>query len=346
MIKSHDKTKVLVAGLGGASLGTEIVKSLYKAGRYYIYGCDISAYAYGHFMPECIKSIQISLERYIESIVEFCTENTIRYVIPGGEGPLGLLNENRDKLNKAGIIPVLNNEKIIDICSDKSKTFTVLSSMGFTIPYTLEIEKWENNIDISFPCIIKPATGTGGSNFVFLGANKEELGMYVQYLLNKGQKVIVQEYIPHQDGEYTIGVLSLTNGAIVGSICLERVFHNKLSIMHKSELGLISSGYTQGFIINRPELCDMAEHIAKSLGSTGPINIQGRIKDGKLVPFEINPRFSASTYLRNLAGFNELDLYLQHLLTGRTTFPSFTIKEGYCARSFSEMFIKKEVLHD
>ncbi|NLE26760.1 MAG: ATP-grasp domain-containing protein [Clostridiaceae bacterium] len=340
MLGVDKRMKVLVAGLGGASLGTEIVKSLHRTGRYCIYGCDISAYAYGHFMPECIKTIQISSERYIESIIEFCIENAIHYVIPGGEGPLSLLNKNRNILNQAGIVPVLNNEKIIDICSDKRKTFSVLNDLGFSIPYTLEIEKWEDNIDISFPCIIKPATGTGGSNFVFLVGNREELGIYVQYLLNNGQKVIVQEYIPHQGGEYTIGVLSLMNGDIVGSICLERVFHNKLSIMHKSELGLISSGYTQGFIKNRPELCDVAERIAKALNSTGPINIQGRIKDGMLVPFEINPRFSASTYLRSLAGFNELDLYLQHLSTGCIDFPDLTVKEGYCVRSFTELFVE------
>ncbi|HWQ42731.1 MAG TPA: ATP-grasp domain-containing protein [Desulfosporosinus sp.] len=346
MVTMDKRLKVLVAGLGGASLGTEIVKSLHRTEHYCIYGCDISAYAYGHFMPECVKTIQIPTEGYIESIIEFCNENAIRFVIPGGEGPLILMNRNRDKLNQAGIIPVMNSEKVIDTCSDKRKTFRVLNDLGFSIPYTIEIEKWQGNIDISFPCIIKPATGTGGSNFVFLAANKEELSMYVQYLLNNGQKVIVQEYIPHQSGEYTIGVLSLTNGTIVGSICLERAFHNKLSIMHKSEVGLISSGYTQGSIKNHPELCDMAERIAKALDSRGPINIQGRIKDGKLVPFEINPRFSASTYLRSLAGFDELDLYFQHLSTGRNEFPPFKVREGYCTRSFTEMFIEKEAFHD
>lgn len=345
MADINGRVKVLVAGLGGASLGTEIIKSLHKANKYYIYGCDISEYAYGHFMPECVKTIQVDLERYIESMISFCNQNDIRFVIPGGEGPLTLLNKNRIRLNQSGIVPVLNSEKVIDICSDKHKTFNVLKKLGFSIPYTIEIKNKEFDIDINFPCIIKPATGTGGSRFVFLAANQDELQMYAQYLLKNGQKVIVQEYIPHQDGEYTIGVLSLTDGTIVDSVCLERIFYNKLSIMHKSDLGLISSGYTQGFIRNRPELCDMAESIAKAIDSRGPINIQGRIKDGQLIPFEINPRFSASTYLRSLAGFDELDLYLQHLANGRIDFSPFTVKEGYCARSFTEMFIEGAHFH-
>ncbi|MCS6955556.1 MAG: hypothetical protein NZM44_04305 [Candidatus Calescibacterium sp.] len=40
------KTKVFVAGIGGASLGTEIVKALMLANNYEIYGGDISDLSY------------------------------------------------------------------------------------------------------------------------------------------------------------------------------------------------------------------------------------------------------------------------------------------------------------
>jgi carbamoyl-phosphate synthase large subunit len=112
--------------------------------------------------------------------------------------------------------------------------------------------------------------------------------------------------------------------------------------VHKSDLGIISSGYTQGFIRYRPDLCIQAEAMAKALDSRGPINIQGRVKNGRFIPFEINPRFSASTHLRTLAGFDELNVYLQHLITKRTNFPVFGVSEGYCVRSFTEKFIPKE----
>jgi carbamoyl-phosphate synthase large subunit len=41
--------RVLVAGIGGASLGTEILKALQLAGRYELFGCDISPMAFGHY---------------------------------------------------------------------------------------------------------------------------------------------------------------------------------------------------------------------------------------------------------------------------------------------------------
>ncbi len=47
MINSEKPIRVMIAGIGGASLGTEIYKSLYLAGNYEIFGCDVSATAYG-----------------------------------------------------------------------------------------------------------------------------------------------------------------------------------------------------------------------------------------------------------------------------------------------------------
>ncbi|MBT9145434.1 MAG: hypothetical protein DDT42_01305 [candidate division WS2 bacterium] len=53
------KKSVLIAGVGGASLGTEIFKSLRRSGNYSVVGADISPYAYKkrdvstgvHYMP-------------------------------------------------------------------------------------------------------------------------------------------------------------------------------------------------------------------------------------------------------------------------------------------------------
>ena len=44
--------RVMIAGIGGASLGTEIRKSLTLAGGYEIYGCDVSKTAYGLYEDE------------------------------------------------------------------------------------------------------------------------------------------------------------------------------------------------------------------------------------------------------------------------------------------------------
>ena len=334
----NKKSNILIAGIAGASLGSEIAKCLHLTGKYTIYGCDISDLAYGHFMPTFSKTFVADNENYVDSLIAICEKNEIHYIIPGGEIPMSILAKETAKLNSKNITLVSNSPSVIEIFSDKKATFEKLEELGCNIPLTIEV-KSDNDLDkMTFPCIVKPSKGTGGSDSVFLAANKEECLVYVELLKRNGRSTIVQEYIPVDEGEFTIGVLSLPDKDVVGCVVMQRVFNSKLSVAFKSKYGLISSGYSQGLIGDFPRLKEEAIHIARAIGSTGPINIQGRMKNGKLIPFEINPRFSASTYLRAKAGFNEIDFYLQYLINGTKNF-EFKINYGYYLRSFEEVFV-------
>jgi carbamoyl-phosphate synthase large subunit len=136
-------------------------------------------------------------------------------------------------------------------------------------------------------------------------------------------------------------VLSLEDGKVLGSIALKRVFQNKLSVRWRGKSGLISSGYTQGLIDDFAEVRKASEEIARSLDSRGPLNIQGRVMNGVFMPFELNPRFSASTYLRAKAGLNEVDIFVRALQGVPFRMPS-SLRYGYYLRSFSEVFVPKE----
>lgn len=333
---------VLIAGIGGASLGTEIQKSLSLCGdKYVIYGTDISAHAYGHFSKCFKKTFTISKEKYIANTLEICRQYKIACILPGGEEPLRLLSESSEIFEINNIKLAINNEKVIRVCSDKALTFKVLNELNIDIPKTLQFDDSLNFKELQYPCIVKPSTGSGGSNFVFFAADENETKLYCQYLKNNQKNPIIQEYIPEDEGEYTIGVLSLPNSTMIGSIALKRVFDSKLSVLIKGDFGLISSGYSQGLIEDFPEIRRTAEKIAQKIGSTGPLNIQARVKNGQIIPFEINPRFSASTYLRALAGFNEIDIFLDFLFDEKTSSPT-EIKFGRYLRSLSETFVPLE----
>lgn len=334
--------KVLVAGLAGASLGTEIIKCLSVAGNYEIYGCDISSLAYGLYSKKLEKSFIADRDNYIDSIIGICKENGIRFIVPGGEQPMVLLSAAHEKISANDLILLSNSAAIVELFSDKKKTFDFLGAHGFPIPRTISIPKGDFAAieQMSFPCIVKPSSGTGGSDSVFLATSKEECVLYVELLQRNDRTVIIQEYIDLDEGEFTIGVLSDTNASIISSVAMQRVFNSKLSVSYRGKKGLISSGYSQGLIADFPEIRKQAELIAIAAESKGPLNIQGRIKNGKLIPFEINPRFSASTYLRAMAGVNELHLFLQHLTHSEIKF-EIKVKEGYYMRSFEEAYIEK-----
>jgi carbamoyl-phosphate synthase large subunit len=330
--------KVLVAGLAGASLGTEILKCLAQAGEYEIYGCDIASLAYGLYSGLLKRSFVADRNNYIQSIIGICQDNHIKYIIPGGEQPMVILGRHHEELKRNDLVLVSNSEDIIGLFSNKEKTFAYLKDIGVPTPATYRVNSPKDLEHISFPCIVKPSSGTGGSDSVFLATNKEECILYVELLINNNREVIVQEYIDMAEGEFTIGVLSDTNANVIGSVAMKRIFDSKLSIAYRGAKGLISSGYSQGLISDFKDIRRQAEDIAVKAGSKGPFNIQGRMKNGLLVPFEINPRFSASTHLRNLAGFNEIHCFLRHLIHGESKF-EWQLREGYYLRSFDEIYV-------
>jgi len=333
------KNKILIAGIAGASLGTEIAKSLVLAKNYEIYGCDISAFAYGHYSNYFQKTFVINITKYIESVLNICLEEDIRYIIPGGESPNILLSQAKSIFENHHIKIVSNNQNVVALCSSKKNSFDFLNKHSVETPKIFNFLNKDKEIE--FPCIVKPSEGTGGSSFVCVVKNEAELKNHVEFLENNNLIPVIQEYISHAEGEFTVGVLSSIQGTIIGSIALKRSFESKLSVSLRTHDYLISSGYTQGLIDDFPEIIETCKNIAMKVQSTGPLNIQGRLKNNQFIPFEINPRFSASTYLRALAGFNEVDFYLRNIINGETNFPH-QLKYGYYMRNFEETFIPKD----
>lgn len=338
-----DKYKVMIAGIGGASLGTEICKALLLAGCYEVYGCDISPTAYGMYDSLFTATYKVDRARYLESILDVCTDAGTRWLLPGGEQPMLLLGHASDQLAAAGITLIGNAPGVVALCSDKEATFKHLKDVGIMIPKTAFISKISDLDLVGLPCIVKPSTGTGGSASVFFASSPDEAMIYAEFIRRNGGQPIAQEYVDEREGEFTIGVLSFPNGRVASSIAMRRSLDAKLSVAYRGRGGIISSGYSQGYIDLFPQLCRQAEDIATAVGSRGPLNVQGRVRDGILLPFEINPRFSASTYLRALAGLNEVDMFIKHLQTGKRPDP-VTIKPGWYLRSLTEQFVARDRL--
>lgn len=338
MSNAQSPLRVMIAGIGGASLGTELMKCLVLAGGYRIFGCDISPTAFGLYDKAFEATFRVDKDDYIASVITACDAAGASWLVPGGEQPMVLLGAARTQLDAAGIRLIANDSEIIRLYSDKAETFRRLADLGVPVPRTREVLADEDVLAVGLPCIIKPATGSGGSAMVFFTLDLDEANIYAGYIRRAGGVPLAQEYIGADSGEFTVGVLSLPDGTVAASIALRRSLDSKLSVLSRNRGGVVSSGYTQGYIGAFPDICRQAESIAASIVSRGPINIQGRLRDGVLVPFEINPRFSASSYLRAMAGYNDLHWLLRYLAFGEPIVRT-PVREGWYLRSLTESFV-------
>ena len=318
-----NKQTVLITGVGGGSIGEQVFKTLTMVkDTYKIIVTNSSSVAlavadtpYKEILPNA------SSDEYLAELTQAIENYKVDFLIPGSEPELLKISQNRQELLKKTTL-LINSDNVISICLDKSKTFTELKNHNIRVPQTWTIDDLQNESvkEIEFPVIVKPAVGGSGSAGTFLAQDKDEMQFFVRYLIKYGYRVLIQEYIGRYDQEYTIGVLSSPEKEILGTVVLKRDIlsglSNKLKMKNKTsrkdlgEILAVSSGVSQGRIVDEPYIQEQTEYIAKMIGSEGPLNIQGRWDGKNFVPFEINPRFSGTTPMRAMAGFNEPKLLM------------------------------------
>lgn len=314
--------KILLAGVGSGSLGLELLKCLSLDKSVYVYGADIDASAYGLYDKRFKKTFILSNKdehNYCQDLLRICKDEDIHNLAPGGEITNRILCVNQDLFKANGINTFVNSRIVFDICSDKIRCNSFLALKGLPSLKTIYLSK--NTILKSFdkfPCIVKPASESGGSNMVFLAENLKEAQFFVDYLSARGVDSCVQEYIDSLE-EFTVGVMSSPSGKILSSIALRRNLNSKLSRSLAYRNRIISSGWSQGKIEAFPMICKQAEEIALALNSRWALNIQGRVRNNQFIPFEINPRHSGTSFFRALSGINEILIGLNYFSSTKAT---------------------------
>ncbi len=342
--------RVFVGAIGGGGHGEQIVKALRLAGkqRYFIVGGDVSPNCPQFAMVDApVLLPKASDGGYIEAVLALCRRYDVRAVFHGCEPELKALSENRSRFEDRGILVPINPQSVIRTCMDKDLTSRFLSEAGFDPPQSWSFDQ-SSAVD-RFPVVVKPSKGGGGSRDTFIAQTPRQLEILAEFLDVSKEPFLIQEYVGRFDEEYTVGVLHDLDGQFVHSIAIRRLISSALNMRlavknrtGRSDLGewlVVSSGVSHGEVADFPEVRRQSEMIAQRLGARGPINIQCRLVDGKVRVFEINPRFSGTTSLRAMVGFNEPDLLLRRHLLGESLRQGFDYRHGTIIRSLIETLL-------
>ena len=340
---------VLVTGVGGGSLGREIIKAFKMAPHNYkIVATDASAKSVGLFETSHRYIVpEASSVKYLNSIQDICSKEKVQVIVPGSEPETEIMAKNKKLFSEKNITVLTNPWETIQKCKDKLNLANFFSSKGIACPKSILFENEATVKQIErYPVVIKPRSGAGSRN-VFLAHDQNEAKFFGNYLLKHGDEAIIQEYVGDYEAEYTIGILYADKGKLVTSIAMKRLLEGGLSTRqitkgHDNEKKyVISSGISQGEFNEFNEVRRAGEDIAKILDADGPINIQCRkTKDG-ILPFEINPRFSGTTGSRSLVGCNEPDILCRYRLFGEIP-PQPHYKVGFVLRDLQEKFITQD----
>lgn len=349
--------KVLITAIGGNSVGYQLLKSLKIAPKtkYLIYGADTKSHAYQYSLVEdFIVLPSCNSPEYIDELLNFCKRHEIDVLLPGCEPELKVLASNREKIEKLNIFMPITTNQVLDICTNKLLTNEFLQKNGFKYPKTAIINNNSNLDEIDFyPLVIKPAVGGSGSQGIKIAQNKIQLKALLAYSeqIAENQEYMLQEYVGTAENEYTCGLLFTMQGKYVNTIILKRDLSTLLSqtlveknITTKQHLGdnlVISSGVSQGEFICNDLINQFCQELGEKIKAVSAINIQCRLVDNEVYVFEINPRFSGTSYMRAMQGFNEADILIRAHFFQEAPKQNFEYKLGTITRALEERQINE-----
>ena len=290
--------KVLITG-AGALLGQGIIRSFRNSELDpTIISVDPSPLSAALYWSDRRYLVPMAKDpTYLDEIKKILDRERPDIVLIGTDVELMIFAQYRKELETEFDTTILvSSPEVISIADDKYLTYKFLKDNGFDYPESGLPGEEERVIEaVGFPLIVKPRVGARSIG-VHKVHNREELRAAVE----AEDEPVIQECVASADDEYTAGVV-VFNGQCTASIVMRRDLRD----------GNTYRAYVEEF----PELNARIQKIGEALMSFGPSNFQFRIDEqDRLKVFEINARFSGTTPLRALAGMNEVEMCLKHLL--------------------------------
>ena len=296
-------TKILITG-AGAVLGQEIFRSLKYTSLLhdlFIGFADPSPIAVGLHWADASHLIPLASDaQYIDSLVKVLKDNSYQVLIPGTDIELPKISRFLDHIESStGCKVIVSSPGVVDIANDKFLTSVFMDKNGFLPPKSWSSETLPLDCmdDLPYPLIVKPRDGARSKGVVRVECSTE-----LMHALSVTEFPVIQECIGSVDDEYTAGTITFS-GKCFGSILLKRTLRD-------------GNTWTAQ-VVNDKSLQLSIARIAEALMPSGPCNFQFRLDEcGNPRVFEINARFSGTTYMRTLAGFEEVSLSVLHALNG------------------------------
>jgi carbamoyl-phosphate synthase large subunit len=313
--------KVVVTG-AGALLGQGIIRSLGKhRPDVEIVALDPSPQAAGLYWTRRRHIVPMAASpEYAAAIDRILEVERPDAVLVGTDVELAFFAQNRERLEAAfGCHVVVSSPQVIGIADDKYQTYQLMRDHGFDPPETRLPDQAHELVElVGFPLIVKPRVGARS-----VGVVRVDDAPALTDALRASAGLVVQECVGDESTEYTAGTITF------GGQCLA-------SILMRRDL---RDGNTYRAFVERDEVLEgQVRAMAEALGAFGPANFQFRSDGGRARAFEINARFSGTTPLRALAGFDEVGMVLDQVVGGLTV-EQPVVHDVAILRHFSETVV-------
>ena len=269
---------------------------------------------------------RISDSNYIDNLLEICNKENIKLIIPTIDTELLILSQNKEIFEKKGIRIAISDTKVIEICSNKLKTFQFFKENNIPTVETFSYCQVDKIEKLNYPLFIKPSSGSASINTYKIN-NRKELDFFIDYI----ERPVIQEFA--EGREFTLDVLADLEGQVINVVPRERI---------EVRAGEINKGRT----VKDGRLIEYGKNIVEKLSGIGPITIQCFKKGSEIKFTEINPRIGGGYPLSFAAGANYPELLIRMVLEEKIAPRLGDFEENLIMLRWEDaVFIKKDEIN-
>lgn len=252
-----------------------------------IWGADIDPNCIGQYFVDFFWQMPVITELTAEKIIDFCSQNNIKAIIPSRDGELQFWSSIKDELSKSGINVMVSSSKGVETCIDKLLFSQKLINKDFpAIPSSSSVHDIQ-----TLNVVAKERYGAGSLN-IALNISKESAIQYAKQM----QMPIFQPFI--EGKEFSVDVYIDKKGKAKGAIARTR--------------DLIVNGESQiTTSVSNQKLEALCCQVVESLQLYGHIVLQIlEDKRGRYHIIECNSRFGGASTLSIALGLDSFYWFL------------------------------------
>lgn len=271
---------VLFTGAGGAA--SESVHRQWQ-GRYDLRFADADLQAVPPSIPE---DLRVAIPRadapdFVDALVDACERLGVDVLVPGVDEELRHVAELTSRL--PGVDVLAPPQEFVDVMLDKLGSVELLRSHGLDAPSTVTADRAS---EVAYPCVAKPRSGRGSRGVMVL-RSPAQVEPYLALHELPAHRVVLQELLVGE--EYTTYVSADAAGEL--RCVIPVLVEQKRGVTIRARIDI------------HPDVVGYCEALHAALRPSGVYNVQLiRTPDGRVAPFEVNPRVSTTFSLAIAAG--------------------------------------------
>lgn len=245
-------------------------------------------------------------KNYINNLKDICKKEQIKSLISLNDLELPILAAAKNSFYKAGVKPIISEEKVIDVCFDKHQTVMFGETINLNNPKTYITLRQAitalNKGILKFPVIVKPRWGSASIG-IETPESLEELHLAYDLVKIKLSRSNLFE-ASKADPDRAILIQEKINGTEYGLDVLNDFDGMPVQVYVKEKLAMRAGETDKAVLRNKPELEKLGFCIGESLGHIGNLDCDIFERNGKYYLLEMNPRFGGGYPFSHLAGAN------------------------------------------